>query len=107
MGISTPKDRKEFVKRLKESCNANPNVPPERMGRQAAIAQSIGVVPEAVSRWFSGETMPNNDRMRDLARYLGVEVGWLAMGLRASGSAQGGTVTGADEPSQHHGYGRA
>lgn len=80
MGISTPDERKEFVKRLRRACERNPNIAPEHMGRQASIAAALGVVPEAVSRWFAGETMPNNARVRELAKLLGVDVGWLALG---------------------------
>lgn len=78
---------KDFAIRLDEACDAHPHVPPYNFGRRTWVKKEIEklgvkVSHETVRKWFEGETRPKQDKMRVLARLLGVDVGWLSLGLR-------------------------
>jgi len=74
------KRQSDFPGRLAQACDRNPNIAPEGQGRQADLARAIGVSFEAVSKWFRGETTPRRDKIAALARLLGVDEAWLAIG---------------------------
>lgn len=69
-----------FNKRLKEACESNTDIPSYGAGRQSIIAKKMGVSSEAVRKWFSGESTPRPQAMKALAKILGVDHVWLALG---------------------------
>ena len=71
-----------FKDRLRQACDDSAIIPEYGKGRQVAVAKRLGVTQEAVRKWFSGEAVPKSDKMRELADYLEVDEGWLALGLR-------------------------
>lgn len=75
----TPKT--EFKERFKQACDDSTIIPEYGKGRQVAIAKRLGVTQEAVRKWFTGESVPKSDKMRELAEYLEVDQGWLALGI--------------------------
>lgn len=44
------------------------------------VAKAIRVSEPTVSRWQSGDVMPRDEAINRLARYLGVDPGWLRYG---------------------------
>jgi len=61
-----------FKDRFKEARKArSPKV------TQQAIADLVGVTPQAVSGWERGEAMPEPDKLVRIAGFLGVTAGWL------------------------------
>ena len=44
---------------------------------QEALAQSVYVTRQAVSRWETGETVPNTDTLKLLSRFFGVSINTL------------------------------
>jgi hypothetical protein len=51
---STAEFRRAFVQRLKQACDESRHIPAPGKGRQQAIADALGVGPEAASKWFKG-----------------------------------------------------
>ena len=47
---------------------------------QTALAESMGVTPQTVSRWESGGFMPDIEKVKRIATLLRVDPGWLAFG---------------------------
>ena len=74
---------KKFSQRLIEACEASPNIPEYGKGRQVVIANELGISQEAVRKYFSGESMPKQEKMRRLAAFLEVEQAWLALGEKS------------------------
>lgn len=70
-----------FSKRLNSACDGHPHVPPYGQGRQTWIKEQLGVSHEAVRKWFSGDSRPRPDKMRQLARILEVDEAWLSLGI--------------------------
>ena len=54
---------------------------------QAALAQALGVTNKAVSKWETGEAMPETSLLLPLSEILGVTVDELLSGRRADGEA--------------------
>lgn len=71
-----------FAQRLKQACDDSTIIPEYGKGRQVAISQRLGVTQEAVRKWFTGEAVPRQPKMRELAEYLEVEESWLALGIK-------------------------
>lgn len=97
---STAEFRKAFVTRLKQACDESKLIPPPHKGRQQFIANSLGVAPEAVSKWFKGVAMPRPDKVERLAEILNVDQSWLTFGIspemdRAERKAHAREVDGA------------
>lgn len=65
---------------------------------QTALAESMGVTPQAVQQWVSGHTAPKGKRLEKLAMILGVKIDWLLTGAQTatlddiSGSFQGNII---------------
>lgn len=72
--------RKAFVKRLIEACDRSALVPQANFGRQVTIAEQLGVTNESVNKWFKATSMPRPPKMKELAKLLGVDEAWLALG---------------------------
>lgn len=80
--MSTDHDhRREFVRRLTDACDRSSLVPPPNAGRQVFIAQRLSVSNESVNKWFKGTSMPRPQKMKELAKLLGVDEAWLALGI--------------------------
>lgn len=77
-----------FAQRLALACDRCPQVPPKFGGRQEVIAEWIGVSAEAVSKWFAGESIPRQSRIKLLAKKLGVDEAWLALGVESGVNKQ-------------------
>ncbi|GAA0334720.1 helix-turn-helix domain-containing protein [Morganella psychrotolerans] len=78
--VQAEKVRNSFAQRLALACkDAGLN----EHGRGAAIVKAIGVSSKAVSKWLNGESLPRQDRMNDLAKFLGCDVVWLQHGSMA------------------------
>lgn len=72
---------KGFSKRLETACDQNPHVPEYGRGRQTWVKEKMNVSHEAVSKWFTGMARPKPDKMRKLAKLLGVDEAWLSLGI--------------------------
>lgn len=71
-----------FAKRLAVACNQNPNVPEYGLGRQTWVRDQMAVSHEAVRKWFAGQARPRPEKMTQLAKVLGVDEAWLALGKK-------------------------
>ena len=77
---------KAFAKRLETATESHPHAPSGH-GRQVWLrAQleeqtSVKVSPEAVRKWFAGETRPRPKVMSCIAQVLEVDEAWLSLGL--------------------------
>lgn len=47
---------------------------------QAALAEKLGISDQAVSKWESGKSMPDLDKISELCGYLGIDVNELLSG---------------------------
>lgn len=72
----------KFSARLAQACDDCPSVPEYGKGRQVVIADKLGVSQEAVRKWFSNDSIPRPNKMRELAEFLDVDQAWLALGIR-------------------------
>lgn len=79
---------KGFAKRLEIACENNPNCPTdEYRGKQKWIYDNlesrygVRVSPEAVRKWFAGETQPRRDVLNLIAQILEVDPAWLSLGI--------------------------
>lgn len=70
----------DFKDRLIKACDASEDIPRFGAGRQTEIARKMKVSSEAVRKWFQGVTIPRPQAMKHLARILGVDHNWLALG---------------------------
>ena len=68
-----------FAIRLDSAADAA-RLPSHRNGRQSTIAEAMGVSAEAARRWFAGESIPRQEMLVRLAKYLHVDPAWLQMG---------------------------
>lgn len=69
-----------FKERLEKACDTCVDIPPFGRGRQTIIAKKLEVSAEAVRKWFSGESTPRPKTMKALAKTLGEDYVWLALG---------------------------
>jgi transcriptional regulator with XRE-family HTH domain len=69
-----------FAQRLQMACSDHPDIPDYGKGLQTEIAKQMKVSQEAVRKWLSGESTPRQPAMIRLAKFLGVEYVWLALG---------------------------
>lgn len=76
---SRDSEMKAFSFRLESACD-EAGIPGFRQGRQSHFKRQLGVSPEAVRRWFSGESIPRQETIRKLAKMLKVDPAWLQYG---------------------------
>lgn len=69
-----------FDQRLRQACADHPDIPDYGKGLQTELAKAMKVSQEAVRKWLAGETQPRQPAMIRLAKFLGVEYVWLALG---------------------------
>jgi transcriptional regulator with XRE-family HTH domain len=81
MATATASKADEFKFRLHQASNDSPDIPPYGHGQQVYIARKLKVTQEAVRKWFAGESRPRASKMRELAKILGVDEAWLALGV--------------------------
>lgn len=75
--VQAEKVRNDFSRRLAQACkDAGLN----EHGRGAEIVKALGVSSKAVSKWFNGESLPRQDKMNALAKFLNCNVIWLQHG---------------------------
>lgn len=75
----------EFARRLNAACEDHPSIPDFGHGQQTFLHKSLGVSPEAVRKWCSGESRPRPKMMTRLAKLLGVDEAWLSLGIKPDG----------------------
>jgi transcriptional regulator with XRE-family HTH domain len=68
-----------FASRLSELCDEK-DLPRER-GRQTALAEAMGVTPNAARKWLLGEGLPKLEQCVTLANWGQVNVLWLIQGV--------------------------
>ncbi len=77
-----------FAKRLQIACENQALCPDVGRGQQKWIYEQllanykIRVSPEAVRKWFAGETRPRPNIMSFIARILEVDEAWLSLGIK-------------------------
>ncbi|EKO3482267.1 helix-turn-helix transcriptional regulator [Vibrio fluvialis] len=69
--------RSDFSQRLAQACSKSGI---EEHGRGVILAKRLGVTPKAVSKWLNAESMPRQNKMAELADFLGVSLYWLQYG---------------------------
>lgn len=74
-------DHSDFARRLKKACDDNPVIPEKGKGQQVWLAQKLDITQEAVRKYFEGLNRPNPDKMKAIAKLLGVDESWLALGI--------------------------
>jgi transcriptional regulator with XRE-family HTH domain len=74
-------DHSEFARRLKRACDDNPVVPEKGKGQQVWMADKLQITQEAVRKYFEGINRPKPPKMKELAKLLGVDESWLALGI--------------------------
>lgn len=72
---------KGFAKRLNNACDGHPHIPAYGYGRQTWVKENLNVSHEAVRKWFTGESRPRPNKMRELAKALEVDEAWLSLGI--------------------------
>lgn len=75
--VHRDKLREEFSQRLAQACK---DAGLDEHGRGMAIARALGVTSKAVSKWMNAESVPRQDKMNDLAKFLRVDALWLQHG---------------------------
>lgn len=75
----------DFVRRLEQACDHNNDVPRHNYGRlnwfvERLETHGVAASPEAVRKWFAGETRPRAKPMAALAQILKIDEGWLSSG---------------------------
>lgn len=80
---------KAFADRLETACEGNPHCPTEQYrGKQKWVYDNleeqfgIKVSPEAVRKWFAGESRPRPKVMSKIAQLLEVDEAWLSIGTK-------------------------
>lgn len=76
---------KGFAQRLDRACDLNPRSAAAR-GRQAWLRRELAsrgtkVSPEAVRKWFHGESRPKQPVAHEIAAVLNTDAAWLLMGV--------------------------
>lgn len=74
-------DHTEFSRRLVKACDTNPVIPEKGKGQQIWLAQKMDISQEAVRKYMEGEARPRPEKMTKLAKVLGVDEAWLALGV--------------------------
>ncbi|NJM49923.1 MAG: hypothetical protein HC843_02755 [Sphingomonadales bacterium] len=85
-GIRQGSRERAFAKRLEQALDNHPRCPDD-YGRLTWVMrelshQRIEVTIETVRRWLTAVSMPRRPKMTALAKILGVDETWLAMGVQ-------------------------
>ena len=82
---------REFARRLETACENHPRAPSGH-GRQTWLRRNleeqfeVSVSPEAVRKWFAGESRPRPKAMTKIAQLLRVDEAWLSLGMKPAAS---------------------
>lgn len=92
--VQKDKLREEFSARLAQACKT---AGLDEHGRGMALARALSVTSKAVSKWLNAESVPRQEKMNEIANFLGVDVVWLQHGkdsdeLEFAGSIRDGYV---------------
>tara|TARA_B110000908_G_C10217287_1_gene433416 strand:- start:257 stop:841 length:585 start_codon:yes stop_codon:yes gene_type:complete len=75
----------DFHQRMASACDRSANVPPYGRGRQTVITNAINVSHESTRKYFlpkdNGGSVPKAAKLKELAKFLGVDESWLALGI--------------------------
>ena len=69
--------RKEFSRRLAQACK---EAGLDEHGRGMAIARALKMSSKGVSKWLNAESLPRQEKMNALAKYLKTDLVWLQHG---------------------------
>jgi phage repressor protein C with HTH and peptisase S24 domain len=89
--VHTDNVRTDFSQRLAQACT---KAGIEEHGRGVIIAKKLGVTPKAVSKWLNAESLPRQNKMSELADFLGVSLYWLQYGKEPSQEKSNAEVLG-------------
>ena len=81
--VQMDKVREEFAQRLALACK---EAGLDDHGRGMSIARALTVSPKAVSKWLNGESIPRQDKLNQLAKFLHADPIWLQHGTNLEGS---------------------
>ncbi|EHI1011830.1 TPA: S24 family peptidase [Escherichia coli] len=84
------KVRKEFAQRLAQACK---EAGLDEHGRGMAIARALSLSSKGVSKWFNAESLPRQEKMNALAKFLNVDVVWLQHGTSLNGANDEDTLS--------------
>ncbi|KGA31148.1 XRE family transcriptional regulator [Pectobacterium odoriferum] len=82
--VQNEKVRKEFSQRLAQACK---DAGLDEHGRGMAIARALKLSSKGVSKWLNAESLPRQEKMNALAKFLNVDVVWLQHGIVSESSA--------------------
>ncbi|PBI79637.1 repressor [Rahnella victoriana] len=82
--VHRDKLREEFSQRLAQACK---DAGLDEHGRGMSLARALNVTSKAVSKWLNAESVPRQDKMNELAKFLRADVLWLQHGNSVSGSS--------------------
>ncbi len=90
--VSKAIPHKDFATRLQKAVAGHPRAP-EGHGRQAwlreqLVKQNLELSPEAVRKWFAGESRPRVGVITQIAKTLEVDEAWLSLGRRPDASPE-------------------
>ncbi|MCW6023063.1 helix-turn-helix transcriptional regulator [Serratia marcescens] len=87
--VQNEKVRQEFSQRLAQACR---EAGLDEHGRGMAIARALAVSSKGVSKWLNAESLPRQEKMNALAKFLKVDVVWLQHGMIQSSAGNGESV---------------
>lgn len=87
--VQNEKVRQEFSQRLAQACR---EAGLDEHGRGMAIARALAVSSKGVSKWLNAESLPRQEKMNALAKFLKVDVVWLQHGVIQSSAVGGESV---------------
>lgn len=87
--VQNEKVRQEFSQRLAQACR---EAGLDEHGRGMAIARALAVSSKGVSKWLNGESLPRQEKMNALAKFLKVDVVWLQHGIIQSSAVDDGSI---------------
>lgn len=76
--VQNEKVRKDFSQRLAQACK---DAGLDEHGRGMAIARALKLSSKGVSKWLNAESLPRQEKMNALAKFLNVDVVWLQHGI--------------------------
>lgn len=66
-----------FSRRIANACVTHPDCPKVEHGRVTWLARQLKLSPQAVQKWFDGNSMPSEANSARVANFLNVDPSWL------------------------------